>query len=82
MAKKRSKKSIGTGKVTALPASPVEHQNLAPCSIELNRDAKGQARWSIKAYGELHELDDIRESVLAQDRALKKHEAKREASTD
>ena len=49
----------------------VEHVSKSPCSIELSRDAKGQARWTIKLYGEADEMDEVLGEVVRLDRDLK-----------
>ena len=85
MAKKRKKKT-GEKTTPVMPTHPVgaEHPSHvtyaheAACSVEFTRDAKRVARWAIKAYGDLEDLDDVREAVLAQDAALRAHEAQDE----
>lgn len=49
----------------------VEYKSLAPCSIDLSRDAKGQAKWAIKLYGERDEMWTLIAEVLELDRQLR-----------
>jgi hypothetical protein len=52
--------------------SEVTHVSEAPCSIEVSRDAKGVARWSIKLYGDRGEMSDVLDHVLYLDGKLRR----------
>lgn len=72
MAKKiSSKKTTSKGADSAVPQDVVEHVNKAPCSLEFSRDAKGQARWGLKVYGERDDMEDVISEVLDHDRRLR-----------
>lgn len=51
-------------------AEVVKHVSAAPCSIEFSRGAKGEARWTIKVFGEVEDLGKVRDRVLELDRDL------------
>ena len=49
----------------------VEQVTVAPSSIELTRDAKGQARWSIKLYKESTDMEDGVMEILRIDKLMR-----------
>lgn len=63
-------------KKLAAPQTPLEVvlERESQCSIELSRDAKGTARWSIKLYGELDNLDHLVDEAHRIDDILRDHE--------
>lgn len=66
------KKKTKASKGRALPQGEVvEHVTKAPCSLEFSRDAKGQARWSLKVYGERDDMEDVIGEVLDHDKRLR-----------
>ncbi len=67
----KKKGLVDTSKDRAVPHDGVvEHVQKAPCSVEFSRDAKGQARWGIKLYGERGEMDVVVDEVLKLDERL------------
>lgn len=73
MPKKVTKKEPKEEPKVCGPANSGEviHVNDAPCSVELSRDAKGQARWAIKLYGNRDDMDNVVDQVLSLDGRLK-----------
>jgi len=69
---KRSKRVASGGASLGSEREVVEHVQKAPCSIEFSRDAKGQARWGLKLYGELDSMDQVVDEVLRLDTRLRK----------
>lgn len=52
------------------PADTHEHRYIAPSSVEVSRDAKGVARWTIKLYVETDQVDQALEEVAKADQKL------------
>lgn len=46
----------------------------SPCSLEFSRDAKGVARWALKLYGDLDEMDQLVAEAHRLDAILREHE--------
>lgn len=50
----------------------LRHQTVAPCSLEFSRNAKGQATWTLKVYGERTDMDSVLDQVLSLDEELRR----------
>ena len=58
--RRKAKKPTGS-KLAAPQTTPagVLLSKESQCSLEFSRDAKGVARWAIKLYGDLDEMDQL-----------------------
>jgi len=52
-------------------SDPVVHVNKAPCSVEFARNAKGQASWTLKVYGERDDLDECLDQIFELDEKIR-----------
>ncbi len=70
MATRKTKRT--TRVLPAIPSEVVKHVSASPCSVEVSRDAKGQARWVIKLYGEAEHMDSVVDEGLRLDDRLRR----------
>lgn len=78
MAKKRMAKKSKGSESSCGTATQNEVRHVAANSLEFSRDAKGQARWSIKIYGERDEMSAVADEVLSLDARLREETAPRD----